>query len=158
MDLGLQGKRAIVTGGSRGIGKAIARELAREGVEERVQAHLGAIRAPEPDRPLPDEIGHHDAIGVPLSEGDLVEPDDPGSQRPGPPQLLAHVLLLQRLDGVPVQPQLVSHIPDRGRPTAPPHIDSKAVGVEGIVARNPSRSCFTLPQCGRATRRTSTSR
>ena len=33
MDLGLQGKKAIVTGGSLGIGKAIARELAREGVD-----------------------------------------------------------------------------------------------------------------------------
>ena len=30
MDLGLQGKRAIVTGGTLGIGKAIARELAAE--------------------------------------------------------------------------------------------------------------------------------
>jgi NAD(P)-dependent dehydrogenase (short-subunit alcohol dehydrogenase family) len=33
MDLGLQGKLAIVAGGGRGIGKAIALELAREGVD-----------------------------------------------------------------------------------------------------------------------------
>jgi NAD(P)-dependent dehydrogenase (short-subunit alcohol dehydrogenase family) len=33
MELGLHGKRAIVAGGARGIGKAIARELAREGVD-----------------------------------------------------------------------------------------------------------------------------
>lgn len=33
MDLGLEGKRAIVTGGSRGIGYAIARALATEGAD-----------------------------------------------------------------------------------------------------------------------------
>jgi NAD(P)-dependent dehydrogenase (short-subunit alcohol dehydrogenase family) len=38
MDLELSGKTAIVTGGSRGIGKAVARELAAEGVEVAVVA------------------------------------------------------------------------------------------------------------------------
>jgi 3-oxoacyl-[acyl-carrier protein] reductase len=33
MDLGMQGKKALVTGGSEGIGKAVTRALAREGVE-----------------------------------------------------------------------------------------------------------------------------
>jgi len=42
MDLGLQDKRAIVTGGSRGIGKAIARELAREGVDVAIVARSKA--------------------------------------------------------------------------------------------------------------------
>jgi NAD(P)-dependent dehydrogenase (short-subunit alcohol dehydrogenase family) len=38
MDLGLRDKHAIVTGGSQGIGKAIARELAREGMDVAIVA------------------------------------------------------------------------------------------------------------------------
>jgi NAD(P)-dependent dehydrogenase (short-subunit alcohol dehydrogenase family) len=40
MDLGLTGKVAIVTGGSRGIGRAIAKELGSEGVDARQRQAL----------------------------------------------------------------------------------------------------------------------
>jgi NAD(P)-dependent dehydrogenase (short-subunit alcohol dehydrogenase family) len=61
MDLGLHGKCAIVTGGSRGIGKAIARELAREGVDiaivarnrEALEATAQELRAETNRRILP---------------------------------------------------------------------------------------------------------
>jgi NAD(P)-dependent dehydrogenase (short-subunit alcohol dehydrogenase family) len=56
MELGLRDKHGIVTGGSRGIGKAIALELAREGVDlaivARTKAELEATA-----RQLADETG-----------------------------------------------------------------------------------------------------
>ncbi|MDH3443271.1 MAG: SDR family oxidoreductase, partial [Deltaproteobacteria bacterium] len=51
MDLRLQGKKAIVTGGSRGMGKAIARQLAREGCDVAIGA-----RSEGPLREAADEI------------------------------------------------------------------------------------------------------
>ena len=53
MKLGLEGRRALVTGGSKGLGEAIARELVSEGArvaicsrnEDEVQATAAAIGA-----------------------------------------------------------------------------------------------------------------
>jgi len=49
MNLGLGGKRALVTGGSKGIGKAVARSLAAEGcdvaIAARTRAELDATAA-----------------------------------------------------------------------------------------------------------------
>ena len=48
MDLGLQGKVALVTGGSRGIGRAIVHDLAKEGCHVAFSARgEEALRATE---------------------------------------------------------------------------------------------------------------
>src|SRR2546429_675358 len=56
MDLELAGKCAIVTGGRRGVGKAIARELGREGVDLALVArNFDALQVSA--RELADETG-----------------------------------------------------------------------------------------------------
>jgi NAD(P)-dependent dehydrogenase (short-subunit alcohol dehydrogenase family) len=56
MDFGLQGKHALVAGGGRGIGKAIARELAREGADV-VIASRTLEQLKETAREIEDETG-----------------------------------------------------------------------------------------------------
>jgi NAD(P)-dependent dehydrogenase (short-subunit alcohol dehydrogenase family) len=56
MDLRLKGKHAIVTGGSRGIGKAIARQLALAGVDVVISAR-GREQLEATARELSDETG-----------------------------------------------------------------------------------------------------
>lgn len=74
MDLGLKGRKALVTGASRGIGAAIARVLAGEGVHVAVAARDGA-RLESVARQIHDEFGV-EAVGVPA---DLSQPEAPAA-------------------------------------------------------------------------------
>src|SRR5437588_9947218 len=57
MDLGVNGKRALVTGGSRGIGRAIALEFARHGMQV-AAAHVRDSEASESLATELDEFGN----------------------------------------------------------------------------------------------------
>jgi NAD(P)-dependent dehydrogenase (short-subunit alcohol dehydrogenase family) len=68
MDLQLKGKRALVTGGSRGIGKAIAKALAQEGVDVALLARNAQALA-DTARELAENSGRK-VVGVVANTGD----------------------------------------------------------------------------------------
>jgi len=71
MDLGMTGKKAVVTGASEGIGKAIARALAREGVDVAICA-----RRREPLDAAAAEIAKETGSKIFAIPADLTKPDD----------------------------------------------------------------------------------
>lgn len=67
MDLELEGRRAIVTGSSRGIGKAIARELAREGARVAIAARDAKVLEASAAE-IASETGSH-VVAIPVDTG-----------------------------------------------------------------------------------------
>ena len=113
----------------------LAAFLGAEPGEELVQARLGAVLAAEPDRASPLQVADHDAVAVPLADGDLVDADDPRRGATRPAELLPHVLLVQLLDGVPVEVQFLGDRLDGALPAPPPDIEGEPPGVERVVRR-----------------------
>lgn len=110
---------------------AVSLALAQPGVELS-HAGLGAVLAAEPDRPLARKVADHDAIAVALADRDLIDADRLRPRPPGAGELGFHVLLLQRLDRLPVEPQLLGHVADRGLPATPADIPGKALRVARV--------------------------
>ena len=71
MELGMQGKKALVTGGSEGIGKAVTRALAREGVEVAICA-----RRKEPLEQAAAEIAKETGRKIVPLAADMTKPAD----------------------------------------------------------------------------------
>src|SRR5262249_42172382 len=100
---------------------------------ERVQAGLGAVLAPEPDGAAALQVADHDAVLVSLGNGDLVDAEDPGSGVAGPAELLAHILLVEFLDRVPIEQEFLGHFLDGGFATPSAQEEGKALGVQRVV-------------------------
>ena len=66
MDLGLTGRRAVVTGASQGIGRAVAESLAREGCSLRLVARDEAVLAS-----AADELARRHGVRVDIHPADL---------------------------------------------------------------------------------------
>lgn len=72
MDLGLSGRRALVTGGTKGIGRAVVAELVAEGVSVAFCArNSDEVKAAEGD--LRPEGGHPEVVGF---TADVTKPDE----------------------------------------------------------------------------------
>lgn len=86
MDLGIRGKRALVTGASHGIGRAVALELAREGCQVTVVARRSA-ELQDVVSAMGGDVAGHRALVL-----DLMLPGSPERivQQSGPCEIVVH--------------------------------------------------------------------
>src|SRR5262249_25453129 len=101
--------------------------------EERVQALLGTVLTPEPDSATAFEVADHDAVLVPLADGHLVDAEDAGRRVARVTELFPHVLLVQLLDGVPVEEQFLRHLLPRRLPAPGADEQGKPIGLRRLA-------------------------
>ena len=100
---------------------------------EEIEAGFRTVLAAQPDRAVPLQVADYDAVGVPLADRDLVDADRPWPRCSRSSKLFLHVLLVEFLDGPPIQVQFAGDVLDGRGPTVPPHEEGKALGVKGVV-------------------------
>jgi hypothetical protein len=75
------------------------------------------------------------AVGMSLSDRDFVDADRLGCCSAGPFQLSRQVLLVQLLDGMPVQVQFLGDVLNGTRPATPADEPGKPLGIERVVGK-----------------------
>jgi len=96
MDLKLEGKRALVTGSSRGLGYATARGLAMEGCDVAINS-----RSPEPLREVADSLADQTGRNIVPLVGDVADPETPSGLIAGTVDALGGLDLLVTNAGGP---------------------------------------------------------
>ena len=91
--------------------------------------------AAEPNGTATLQVADHDPILVSLGNGDLVDADHPRSRVASAAELLAHVLLVELLDGMPIEVEFLGHFLDGGLTTASAHEEGKSLGIQRIVGQ-----------------------
>jgi hypothetical protein len=81
----------------------------------------------------PNQMGRRRTRSLTTINRHLIDPADLRPRHPDPPELLAHILLIQLLDRLPVQMKLVGHVLQGGGPAASSHKEGKPLRVKGIV-------------------------
>src|SRR5262249_33706844 len=137
-NLGLRGMSSFERRGAKGlphIHYRHANALALLGSQPRVEpihTLLRPILSPEPEYAPPRQVADDDAVSMPLANRNLVDADALGARGARPARLLAHVLLVQLRDRLPIQAQLSGDIAQSGRATPPPDHEGEAFGIEGV--------------------------
>jgi hypothetical protein len=72
-------------------------------------ARLLAILSPQPNRAPSNQIAHPNAVGVAVADRNLVDADGLGFWPARADKLCAQVLLLQRLDRIPIDVELLGN-------------------------------------------------
>lgn len=105
-------------------------------VLELVHAGFRAVLVVKPDRVVPNQVAHHDVVGMPFTNGNLVDPDNLRARDADLHQLRCHVVLVEFLDGLPVQMQFLGNILDFVAAVAAPAELGEPLRVERVAYKN----------------------